>query len=160
LEERGIHAASPLANQHARNFPNSLHLTLKRHECRAPAISGNTRQKFLGRKEIRCYFNGMDIGTGIRHRKRGITFLIISVVMLIVGETVLKSSLAKVPFILYWMVCFFVTGMAIVFAFLDVAGVQRQAREQQRELLEKTIREIARQKEAKSGRPASGRTAK
>ena len=34
------------------------------------------------------------------------------------------------------MVCFVFTGLAIVFAFLDVAGVQRQAREQQRELLE------------------------
>ena len=119
--------------------------------------AGNTRQKFLGWKEIRCYFNGMDSSTGIRHRKRGITFLIISVVMLILGETVLRSSLAKVPFILYWMVCFFFTGMAIVFAFLDVAGVQRQAREQQRELLEKTIREIARQKEIKAGRGNAGR---
>jgi membrane protein implicated in regulation of membrane protease activity len=94
----------------------------------------------------------MDSNTGIRHRKRGMTFLIISVVMLILGETLLRSSLSKVPFILYWMVCFAFTGMAILFAFLDVAGVQRQAREQQRELLEKTIREIARQKEAKTGR--------
>ena len=77
-------------------------------------------------------------------------FLIISVVMLILGETVLRLRPEQVPFILYWMTCFVFTGMAIVFAFLDVAGVQRQAREQQRELLDKTIREIARQKEAKS----------
>jgi membrane protein implicated in regulation of membrane protease activity len=84
-------------------------------------------------------------------------FLIISVVMLILGETVLRSSLAKIPFLIYWMVCFVFTGLAIVFAFLDVAGVQRQAREQQRELLEKTIHEIARQKEMKSGRPSTGR---
>jgi len=94
----------------------------------------------------------MDSNTGIRHRKRGMTFLIISVLMLILGETLLRSSLGKVPFILYWMVCFVFTGMAILFAFLDVAGVQRQAREQQRELLEKTIHEIARQKELKAGR--------
>jgi len=66
--------------------------------------------------------------------------------------------LSKVSFILYWMVCIVVTFMAIVFAFLDVAGVQRQAREQQRELLEKTIQEIARQKEAKTGNaPGRGR---
>jgi hypothetical protein len=93
----------------------------------------------------------MDSTTGIRHRKRGMIFLIISVLMLILGETLLHSMLSKVSFILYWMVCIVVTFMAIVFAFLDVAGVQRQAREQQRELLEKTIREIARQKEAKTG---------
>jgi hypothetical protein len=37
-----------------------------------------------------------------------------------------------------------------------VAGVQRQAREEQRELLEKTINEIARQKEAKAGRSNPG----
>lgn len=102
----------------------------------------------------------MESETGIRHRKRGLTFLIVSVVMLILGETVLRSSLSKVPFILYWMVCFLVTFMAIVFAFLDVAGVQRQAREQQRELLDKTIREIARQKEAKAGRSSSNRPTK
>ena len=99
----------------------------------------------------------MDSNTGIRHRKRGMTFLIISVLMLILGETLLRSSLSKVPFLIYWMVCIVITFMAIVFAFLDVAGVQRQAREQQRELLEKTIREIARQKEAKAGRSTSGR---
>ncbi|HWC58608.1 MAG TPA: hypothetical protein VHC44_02865 [Verrucomicrobiae bacterium] len=84
-------------------------------------------------------------------------FLIISVVMLILGEILLRSSLARVPFLLYWMACFVCTGLAIVFAFLDVVGVQRQAREQQRELLEKTINEIARQKESKSGRPSAGR---
>lgn len=99
----------------------------------------------------------MDSNGFLAHRKRGMIFLGIAVLMLIVGETVLRSSLTKVPFLLYWMVVFILTGLAIVFAFLDVAGVQRQAREQQRELLEKTIREIARQKEAKAGRSGSGR---
>jgi hypothetical protein len=56
------------------------------------------------------------------------------------------------------MGCFVFTGLAIVFAFLDVAGVQRHAREQQRELLEKTITEIARQKEIRSGRGNSERS--
>jgi len=98
----------------------------------------------------------MDSNSGIPHRKRGMTFLIIAVAMLIVGETLLRSFLGKIPFIIYWMVCFVFTGLAVLFAFLDVAGVQRQAREQQRELLEKTIREIARQKELKSGRSNPG----
>jgi hypothetical protein len=98
----------------------------------------------------------MESNSDIPHRKRGMTFLIISVVMLILGETVFHSSLSKISFIIYWMVCFVVTGMAVLFAFLDVAGVQRQAREQQRELLEKTIEEIARQKEAKAGRVNTG----
>jgi len=99
----------------------------------------------------------MDSNSLLPHRKRGLVFLIIAVVMLILGETVLRSSLQKVSFLIYWMVCFVFTGLAIVFAFLDVAGVQRTAREQQRELLEKTINEIARQKEMKSHQPSTGR---
>jgi hypothetical protein len=94
----------------------------------------------------------MDSNSGIRHRKRGLTFLIISVVMLVLGETLLHSYLSKISFIVYWTACFVFTAMAVLFSFLDVAGVQRQAREQQRDLLEKTIEEIARQKEAKAGR--------
>jgi len=102
-------------------------------------------------------FYDMDSNGFLPHRKRGMIFLIAAVVMLILGETVLRSSLVKVTFILYLMGCFVVTGLAIMFAFLDVAGVQKQAREQQRELLEKTIQEIARQKEIKAGRSGSGR---
>ena len=92
----------------------------------------------------------MDSDGFLPHRKRGLVFLIIAVVMLILGTTVLRNSLGKAPFLFYWMGCFLFTGLAILFAFLDVAGVQRQARQQQRELLEKTITEIARQKELKT----------
>jgi len=91
--------------------------------------------------------NGID---GIRPRKRGLIFLIIAVVMLVAGQTVLRHVLDKLPFILYWLACFLFTGLAVLFSFKDVAGVQRQAREEQRELLDETIREIARQKEARS----------
>lgn len=100
----------------------------------------------------------MDSNGFLPQRKRGLIFLILAVVMLILGETVLRNSLGKVPFLFYWMGCFVFTGLAILFSFLDVFGVQRQAREEQRELLEKTIQEIARQKEAKTGRSGSGRT--
>ncbi len=87
----------------------------------------------------------------IPHRKRGLIFLGIALLMLVLGETVLRQSLSKVAFVIYWMGCFIFTALAILFSFLDVAGVQRRAREQQRELLEKTIGEIVRQKEAKHG---------
>jgi membrane protein implicated in regulation of membrane protease activity len=99
----------------------------------------------------------MDSNVFLPYRKRGMIFLITAVVILILGQTVLRSSLTGVPFVLYWTACFVFTGLAIVFAFLDVAGVQRHAREQQRELLEKTITEIARQKEIRAGRSNSGR---
>src|SRR5438445_309793 len=92
----------------------------------------------------------MDNNT-IAHRKRGLIFLGVALLMLVLGETVLRQSLGKVAFVIYWMVCFIFTALAILFSFLDVAGVQRQARAQQRELLEKTIGDIVRQKEAKRG---------
>ncbi len=96
----------------------------------------------------------MDIETEIPHRKRGMSFLIVAVVMLILGETVLRHSLGKMPFVLYWLACLIFTALAIIFAFLDVAGVQRDARERQRELLEKTIDQIAHQKQSRRGGPS------
>jgi hypothetical protein len=99
----------------------------------------------------------MGSNTSIHQRKRSMAFLIIAVVMLILGETVFRHSLSNVSFVLYWMLCFVFTMMAVLFAFRDFAGVQRQARDEQRELLEKTIDEIARQKEAKEARPDNPR---
>jgi hypothetical protein len=93
----------------------------------------------------------MDNDAGFPHRKRGMYFLGIALLMLVLGESAFRHSLGKVAFVVYWMFCFIFTALAILFAFLDVAGVQRQARAQQRELLEKTIGEIVRQKEAKRG---------
>ena len=92
----------------------------------------------------------MDSNVEIPHRKRGLTFLIISLLLLVLGQTVLRSSLNKIPFLIYWMACFICTMLAVLFSFLDAAGVQRKARQQQRELMEQTIVEIARQKEAKN----------
>ena len=92
----------------------------------------------------------MDSNGFLPQRKRGLVFLMIAVVMVVLGETVLRNSLGKVPFLFYWMACFVFTGLAILFSLRDVLGVQRQARVEQRELLEKTITEIARQKELKT----------
>jgi hypothetical protein len=92
----------------------------------------------------------MDNNTVIPHRKRGMIFLAVAVVMLVLGETLLRHSLSNVAFVLYWLVCLVCTALAILFAFLDVTGIQRQAREEQRELLEKTIQQIARQKQEKT----------
>lgn len=92
----------------------------------------------------------MDNNTAIPHRKRGMVFLAVAVLMLVLGETLLRRSLSNVSFVLYWLICLVCTALAILFAFLDVTGIQRQAREEQRELLEKTIRQIARQKQEKT----------
>jgi len=110
----------------------------------------------LGGKGVRCYFCFMDSHDFLPHRKRGMIFLIVAVVMLVLGETVLRNALSRIPFLLYWLGCFLCTGLAILFALRDVFGVQRQARIEQRELLEKTVNEIARQKEIRARRGNSG----
>lgn len=92
----------------------------------------------------------MDSNTEIPRGKRGLPFLAAAIVMLILGETLLRHSLGPIPFVIYWMACLIFTALAILFSLRDVFGVQRQARAQQRELLEKTIGDIARQKDAKA----------
>jgi hypothetical protein len=98
-------------------------------------------------------FVEMESDSRIRHRKRGMSFLVVSILLLVLGQTILRHTLTNAVFIVYWAVCFICTGLAILFSLLDFASVQRRAREEQRELIEKTVRDIARQKEIKSGRP-------
>jgi hypothetical protein len=62
--------------------------------------------------------------------------------MLICGETVLKSKLAGGAYLIYWMACFGLTGLAILAAFLDVRALQRRIRHEHRELLESTMKRI------------------
>ena len=90
----------------------------------------------------------------IRRRVLGAIFLIAALVMLIVGETVFKERLRAQPagFLIYWMVCFALVGLAILTAALDMAVVRRRVREEQRKLLEETIEQIARTKASKSGK--------
>lgn len=93
--------------------------------------------------------------TDIRRRALGAFFLIASLVMLIAGETLLRGRLRSHPveFLVFWMGCFVFVGLAFLMALLDLAVVRRRTREQQRELLESALRQIARTKELKSNRP-------
>ena len=52
--------------------------------------------------------------------------------MLIGGETLLKGQLDQTWFVLYWMICFLLTGLAISIAFLDAKIVQRRTRQEHR----------------------------
>ena len=62
--------------------------------------------------------------------------------MLVVGETVLKSRLKDLSFLVYGLICFVLTGMAIVVAFLDAKAVGRHTRQEARDLLETTLGRI------------------
>lgn len=76
--------------------------------------------------------------------------------LLVGGETVLKDRLGGATFLLYWGVCFLLTGLAMILAFRDLRAVQRRTREEQRELLQEALKGI--EAEARSrGRGGGGR---
>ena|SRR5258707_3044696 len=84
---------------------------------------------------------GLD-ATG-RRRWFGAIVLFAALAMLVAGQTVLKDRLTDPQtFIAYWLVCFACTGLAIFVAFLDVRALQRRTREEQRNLVHRTLKEI------------------
>ncbi len=75
-----------------------------------------------------------------RRRWFGAFFLIMAAGMLVWGETLLKPHLKGRVFVLYWIGCFLFTGLAILVALLDMRAIRRRTIEQQRELIEKSLR--------------------
>jgi len=82
-----------------------------------------------------------------RRRALGTLFLGGSLVMLVWGQTALKSTLQGLPFILYWAVCMCLTFFALMIALLDLWIVRRRGREQEKQLLNDTLRDIRPKKE-------------
>ncbi len=66
-----------------------------------------------------------------RRRWFGALFLALASGMLVWGQTVLKSYLAGWWFLMYWLVCFMFTGLAMLVALLDIWVVRRRIRETQ-----------------------------
>jgi hypothetical protein len=91
------------------------------------------------------------VGLDARARRRwfGGVALAAALGMLIAGETVLQGRLSAESFLLYWLVCFLLTGSAIFAAFLDVRALQQQIRQEQRELLDVTLKKIEREARGK-----------
>jgi len=79
----------------------------------------------------------------------GLLFLALAFGLLIWGQTVLRDSLKGVAFLAYWGGCFLFTLAAIVTALLDVRATRRKAREEQDELLRRTIEELENKSEDK-----------
>jgi cation transport ATPase len=77
-----------------------------------------------------------------RRRRFGALMLLAALGMLIAGQTILKSQLKDLGFLLYWLLCFVFTGAAILIAYLDALALQRRSRREARELLEHTLSEI------------------
>lgn len=74
-------------------------------------------------------------------------FLVLAGAMLILGQTLLLPYLKGPGFILYWLACFILTGMAILTALLDMRATRRRASDEHRELVDRTWRDIGREPE-------------
>ena len=81
-------------------------------------------------------------------RRFGIFCIAVAILMLILGETLMRPLLAHNPmlFLVYWMSCFILTALAAGVAIIDAARVRLESREQQRSLLAETLLEVEREK--------------
>ena len=89
----------------------------------------------------------------VRRRWFGVFFLLIAAGMLIWGQTILKSYLEGIGFVLYWLACMAFTGLALLTALLDIRAVRRRTREQHRDLLQRIFDEAESNKENESNEP-------
>ena len=72
----------------------------------------------------------------------GLFCLAVAAGLLIWGQTILKPVLDGLAFILYWAICFFFTFGAIIIAMLDTRAVRQRTRQEQADLIQKTLEKI------------------
>jgi undecaprenyl pyrophosphate phosphatase UppP len=94
----------------------------------------------------------MALDATARRRWFGAVVLLAALAMLICGATVLKEKLEYLTFIFYWMVCFALTILAIIIAFLDARALQRRTREEQQDLFAITLKQIETEARSRSNR--------
>ncbi len=90
----------------------------------------------------------MGMSADLRRRWLGAVFLAISAVMLVLGITVLKKQLQRETFVYYWLACIGFVALTMIVALLDFRAVRLKSRAEQKELIEKTLREMGRQRDA------------
>ena len=96
----------------------------------------------------------MGLNATARRRWLGALVLLAALAMLVAGETALKNQLTEPStFLVYWLVCFGFTGTAILIAFLDVRALHARTREEQRDLVHRTLKEIETDARGKARNP-------
>ena len=95
----------------------------------------------------------MGIDETTRRRWFGGLVLAGAVGMLVAGQTVLKGKLLGNTFLVYWLVCFFLTGLALLVAFRDARAMLQRTGREQRDLLENTLNQIKNEAQARRKRP-------
>ena len=94
----------------------------------------------------------MALDATTRRRWFGALVLLAALGMLIGGETVLKGKLDGLAFIIYWLVCFGFTGLAILIAILDARALRRRTHQEQHDLFDTTLKQIETEAKAKPRR--------
>ncbi|MFM1943056.1 MAG: hypothetical protein RI897_2038 [Verrucomicrobiota bacterium] len=74
-----------------------------------------------------------------RRRWFGLFFLLLSVGLLVWGQTWLSDALKGWGYIAYWTMCLLVTQVALVLALLDARATRREIRSQQLRILKETF---------------------
>ena len=88
-----------------------------------------------------------------RRRWFGALCLAAALVMLVTGLAFLDARLSSIARLCYWLGCFVLTGLAAGTALIDAARVRAEQREEQRALLESTLRQIEREKHSRQDAP-------
>jgi hypothetical protein len=86
--------------------------------------------------------------TSKRRRWVGIVCLAIAIVMVVAGEFLLPGRFSPYAQLTYWFICFIFVGAAMLVAVVDMLMMRQESRNEQRALLERTIREIQEEKAA------------
>jgi len=88
-----------------------------------------------------------------RRRWTGAVILGIAVLMIIVGETLLKGSLGPLLMLAYWLACFALAAVAMIYAIIDASAVARQTTKARRELAARTIQDIEQSLKDRENKP-------
>ena len=94
----------------------------------------------------------MHLDANLRRRLFGGVALAAALVMLVAGQTILKDRLKDLGFLLYWLACFCLTGLAAIVALWDAHALRQRARQQRRDLLQAAIKDIEIETQARSGK--------
>ncbi len=84
----------------------------------------------------------MGLGGISRRRWIGAAVLGAALLMLVLGQSALATKLGGVVFLVYWLICFGLTGLAIVIALVDARATRAELRKENRELLEQAVKDI------------------
>jgi membrane protein implicated in regulation of membrane protease activity len=80
-----------------------------------------------------------------------------SLLMLVIGETALKGKLGAFPFVIYWLGCLTLLIVAFTGAIRLFRMVQERTREEQKKLLDETLKKIQADAKTRPQRRGSGR---